>query len=218
MNGRETVTLRTGGAEHRVRFLGAGAAAGLAPFVGAFEVAPAAGGNARTLPVALAGLNFLWTADAALDADAAAERIMRTIGLLAVEAHLAGRLDPDQDGALQVRAFIGARYPDYTSVERFVGSLYDPPGRLERLAREDVLRCLAAHAEAKKSETDPTGPGLTVLAFQAWPGKRRFYAEEDLRDALLVWETEGLVERRDDRYRLRPDRLDEVQAMLERVG
>jgi hypothetical protein len=204
MNGRDTVTLEAAGKAQRVRFLGAGAAAGLDPFVGAFEVAPEGAGAPRELRVAMAGLKFLWSADAALDADQAAERIMRSVGLLSVESHLAGRLSPDKAGTLQVRDFIGSRYPDYTSVERFVGSLYESPGRIQRLAREDVLGCLADHAAEKKTAADPTGPGLTVPGILAWPGKRRFYADEDVRDALLAHESDGLVERRDDRYRLAP--------------
>jgi hypothetical protein len=214
MNGRETVALKAGGAEWRVRFLGAGSVADLPPFTGAFEVAPAAGGPPRTLRVAMEGLKFLWGADAAMDADEIAQRIMRAVGLLAVEAHVAGRLQADKAGALQVRDFIGTRYPDYTSVERFIGDLYDPPGKIARMAREDVLGCLADHARQKRSDAAPTGPGLTVLGIQAWPGKRRFYSEEDLRDALLGWETEGVVERMDERYRIRADRLDDAQALL----
>ena len=214
MNGHETVTLEVGGSRHRVRFLGAGAAADLPPFVGAFAVAPADGGEGRDLPVAL-GLSFLWSADAAQDADEAADRIMRTVGLLCVRAHLAGDLGPDKEGVLQVRDFIGRRYPDYTSVERFVGSLYDPPGRIQRLCREDLLACLAAHAEAKASDEQPTGSGLTVLGFLAWPEKRRFYAAESVRDAVLEWETEGLVETLSDRFRLRPDRADDAKALLD---
>jgi len=202
MNGRDTLTLETAGKAQRVRFLGAGAAADLDPFVGAFEVTPQGAGEGRALRVAMAGLKFLWTADAALNADQAAERIMRSVGLLCVEAHLAGRLQPDREGVLQVRDFIGARFPDYTSVERFVGSLYESPGRIHRLSREDVLKCLAAHADEKKTDADPTGPGLTVRNILAWPGKRRFYSEEEIRDALLAHESDGLVERRDDRYRL----------------
>jgi len=202
MNGRDTVTLDVAGKPATVRFLGAGAAAGLDPFVGAFEVASEGRGQTRELRVALEGLKFLWDADAALDADQAAERIMRTVGLLCVESHLAGRLAPDKAGTLQVRDFIDSRYPDYTSVERFVGSLYDPPGRIQRLCREDVLKALAAHAAEKKTEADPTGPGLTVRDILAWPGKRRFYSEEEIRDALLAHESDGLVERTDDRYRL----------------
>ncbi len=202
MNGRDTVTLETAGKTQRVRFLGA--AADLDPFVGAFEVAAEGAGQTRELRVAMAGLKFLWTADAALDADRAAERIMRSVGLLCVEAHLAGRLPADKSGVLQVRDFIGTRYPDYTSVERFVGSLYESPGRIQRLCREDVLKCLADHADEKKTDADPTGPGLTVLGILAWPGKRRFYSEEDVRDALLAHESDGFVERRDDRYRLVP--------------
>ena len=205
MNARDTVTLDAAGKEHKVRFLGAGAAADLDPFVGAFEVAPQGAGEVRRLRVAMEGLKFLWTADAALDADRAAEHIMRSVGLLCVEAHLAGRLPPDKSGVLQVRDFIGARFPDYTSVERFVGSLYEPPGRIQRLCREDVLKCLAAHADEKKTDADPTGPGLTVRNILAWPGKRRFYSEEEVRDALLAHESDGLVERRDDRYRLAPN-------------
>ena len=202
MNGRDTVTLTVGGAAQRVRFLGAGAAAGLEPFVGAFEVVSEGRGQTRELRIAMAGLKFLWSADAALDADQAAERIMRSVGLLCAEAHLAGRLPTDPDGVLQVRDFIGTRFPDYTSVERFVGSLYESPGRIQRLCREDVLKCLAAHADEKKTDADPTGPGLTVRDILAWPGKRRFYSEEEIRDALLAHESGGLVERRDDRYRL----------------
>jgi len=148
------------------------------------------------------GLKFLWSADAALDADQAAERIMRSVGLLAVESYLAGHLAPDKSGVLQVRDFIGSRYPDYTSVERFVGSLYESPGRIQRLCREDVLQALAAHAAEKKTEADPTGPGLTVPGILAWPGKRRFYADENVRDALLAHESDDLVHRTDDRYRL----------------
>jgi hypothetical protein len=204
MNGRETVTLVAAGKEHKVRFLGAGAAADLDPFVGAFEAASEGAGEVRQLRVAMEGLKFLWTADAALDADRAAERIMRSVGLLSVEAHLAGRLPPDKSGVLQVRDFIGTRFPDYTSVERFVGSLYESPGRIQRLCREDVLKCLADHAAEKKTAADPTGPGLTVRDMLAWPGKRRFYSEEEIRDALLAHESDGLVERRDDRYRLAP--------------
>lgn len=214
MNGRDTVMLEAGGARHRVRFLGAGAAADLPPFVGAFEVAPAEGqGKGRDIRVAL-GLDFLWAADADQDADEAAERIMRTVGLLCIEAHLKGNLPAGKDGALSIRDFIGSRYPDYTSVERFVGSLDDSPGRIERLCREDLLRCLVAHAEAKASEKEPTGPGLTVLSFQAWPEKRRFYDAETVRDAVVGWETEGLVETVDDRARIRPDRLDDARALL----
>jgi len=205
MNGRDTATIQAADKTCRVRFLGAGAAAGLEPFVGAFDVAPEGAGVPRTLRVAMEGLKFLWSADAALDADQAAERIMRSVGLLCVESHLAGRLAPDKSGTLQVRDFIGSRYPDYTSVERFVGSLYDPPGRIQRLCREDVLACLAAHAAEKKTAADPTGPGLTVSGILAWPGKRRFYADENVRDALLAHESDGLVERTDDRYRLVPD-------------
>jgi len=214
MNGRDTVTLEVGGSRHRVRFGGAGAAADLPPFVGAFRITPADGGEGRGLRVAL-GLAFLWAADAAQDADEAADRIMRTVGLLCIRAHLAGRLDPDSGGVLQVRDFIGKRYPDYTSVERFVGSLYDPPGRIQRFCREDLLRCLAAHAEEKASEDEPTGPGLTVAGFLAWPEKRRFYSAESVRDAVLEWETEGLVETLADRFRLRPDRLDDARALLD---
>jgi len=213
MNGRDTVTLEAGGGRYRVRFLGAGASADLPPFVGAFEVTLADGGEARNLRVAL-GLAFLWAADAAQNADEVADRIMRTVGLLCVRAHLAGRLETDADGVLQVRDFIGSRYPDYTSVERFVASLYDPPGRIERLCREDLLRRLSAHAEEKGSKDEPTGPGLTVLGFLAWPQKRRFYAAESARDAVLAWETEGLVETLADRFRLRPDRVDDARALL----
>ncbi len=213
MNGRDTVTLEAGGGRHRVRFLGAGASADLPPFVGAFEVAPADGGEGRRLRVAL-GLAFLWAADAAMDSGAAADRIMRSVGLLCVRAHLAGNLEPDREGVLQIRDFIGRRYPDYTSVERFVGSLYDPPGRIQRLCREDLLRCLAAHAEAKGADETPTGPGLTTAGFLAWPEKRRFYSAETVRDAVLAWETEGLVETLSDRFRLRPDRLDDARALL----
>jgi hypothetical protein len=96
----------------------------------------------------------------------------------------------------------------------FVASMYDPPGRIERMCREDVLRCLAAHAEQKRSASDPAGPGVTVVGCLAWPGKRRFYSEENVRDALLAWESEGLIETVGERARLRPDRLDDVQAML----
>jgi len=213
MNGRDTVTLEVAGRRHRVRFLGAGAGADLPPFVGAFEVTPADGGEASEVRVAL-GLAFLWAADAAQNADEAADRIMRTVGLLCIRAHLAGRLALDADGVLQFRDFIGRRYPDYTSVERFVASLYDPPGRIERLCREDLLRRLAAHAEEKGSKDEPTGPGLTMLGFLAWPEKRRFYAAETVRDAVLAWETEGLVETLADRFRLRPDRLDDAKALL----
>ncbi|MFO8014461.1 MAG: hypothetical protein R6X20_14280 [Phycisphaerae bacterium] len=214
MNGRNTVTLEVAGTRHRVRFEGAGAEAGLPPFVGAFTVTPAEGGEGRDLRVAL-GLDFLWSADVAMDADEAADRIMRTVGLLCVRAHLAGDLEADNDGTLQVRDFIGDGYPDYTSVEKFVGSLYDPPGRIERFCREDLLRCLSAHADEKGSEDEPTGPGLTVARFLAWPEKRRFYASETVRDAVLEWETEGLVETLADRFRLRPDRLDDARALLE---
>lgn len=214
MNGRDTVTLGPEGERRCVRFLGAGPAADLPPFTGAYEVRPLEGNEAARVRVGMDGLQFLWAADAALDAGDAAERIMRTVGLLCVEAHLAGTLQPDVEGTLQVRDFIGARYPDYTSVERFVGSLHDPPGRIERLAREDVLRCLATHAEEKGTEDAPAGPGLTVGGIRAWPGKRRFHSDEDLRDAILGWEGEGLVEWSDDRVRLRPDRLEEVRAIL----
>jgi len=213
MNGRDTVTLEVGGKRYRVRLVGAGAAADLPPFVGAFEVAPAEGGESRRVRVAL-GLDFLWAADAAMDADEAADRIMRSVGLLCVRAHLAGNLEPDREGVLQIRDFIGSRYPDYTSVERFVGSLYDPPGRIERLCREDLLRCLLAHADEKWSDEQPTGPGLTVPGFLAWPEKRRFYSAESVRDAVLEWETEGLVETLSDRFRLRPDRLDEARSLM----
>jgi len=202
MNGRDMVILEAASKGHKVRFLGAGAAAGLDPFVGAFEVAPQGAGEVCQLRVAMAGLKFLWSADADLNADQAAERIMRTVGLLCVESHLAGHLQPDREGVLQVRDFIGARYPDYTSVERFVGSLYESPGRIQRLCREDVLKGLAANADEKKTEAEPTGPGLTVPGILAWSGKRRFYSDENVRDALLAHESDGLVERRDDRYRL----------------
>ena len=60
----------------------------------------------------------------------------------------------------------------------------------------------------------PAGPGLTVLGFLAWPGKRRFYTAENVRDAILAWESDGLVETVADRARLRPDRLDDVKSML----
>ncbi|HUX01066.1 MAG: hypothetical protein WBD63_02055 [Phycisphaerae bacterium] len=200
MNGRDTVTIQAAGKPVAVHFLAA--AAGLEPFVGAFEVAPEEAGQGRVLRVAMEGLKFLWSADAALDADQAAERIMRSVGLLAVESYLAGHLAPDKSGVLQVRDFIGSRYPDYTSVERFVGSLYESPGRIQRLCREDVLQALAAHAAEKKTEADPTGPGLTVPGILAWPGKRRFYADENVRDALLAHESDDLVHRTDDRYRL----------------
>jgi len=212
MNGRETVTWAIGGTVQRVRFLGAGTAAGLDPFVGAFAVASGAGPEAE-VRVAL-GLNFLWAADAALNADEAAERIMRTVGLLCVEAHLAGRLRPDKRGMLQVRDFIGPRYPDYTSVEMFVASLYDPPGKVERWCREDFLRCLVAHASEKGTASHPTGPGMTVFGFLAWPLKRRFYGEDDVRDAALYWESQGLVATVGDRARIRPDRLEDGRAML----
>jgi len=214
MNGRDTVTLDVGGSRHCVRFVGAGAAADLPPFVGAFTIAPADGGEERPVRVAL-GLDFLWSADAAIDADEAADRIMRTVGLLCVRAHLADSLKPGTDGILQVRDFIGSRYPDYTSVERFVDSLYDSPGRIQRLCREDLLRCLSAHAREKGSDDEPAGPGLTVTGFLAWPEKRRFYAAETVRDAVLEWETEGLVETLADRFRLRPDRLDDARALLD---
>jgi hypothetical protein len=213
MNGRDTVTLAVGGASQRARFLGAGSAADLPPFVGAYEVAPAGGGEGRQVRIGV-GLNFLWAADAAIDADEIADRIMRTVGLLCLEAHLAGRLKADQQGVLQVRDFIGSRYPEYTSAEMFVASLYDSPGRIERLCREDVLRCLADHADAKKAEGQPTGPGLTVFGILAWPGKRRFYSEESVRDALLGWESQGLVAWTGDRVRIRPDRLDDVRSLL----
>jgi len=212
MNGRDTVTLGAGGAEHRVRFLGAGAAADLAPFVGAYEM-ESPGAAPRQIRVAL-GLNFLWSADAALDADEMADRIMRTVGLLCVEKYLAGGLKPDKQGVLRVREFIGTRYPDYTSVERFVASLYDPPGRIGRMCREDLLKCLLAHAQEKRSDAAPTGPGLTFLGFLAWPRKRRFYSEEDVRDAIVGWESEGLIETVGDRARLKPDRLDDAQTLL----
>jgi hypothetical protein len=214
MNGRDTVTLHVAGARHRVHFHGAGAAADLPPFVGAFTVTPADGGEGRDVRVAL-GLDFLWSADAAMDADEAADRIMRTVGLLCVRAHLAGDLEPDKDGVLQVRDFIGAGYPDYTSVERFVGSLYDPPGRIERFCREDLLRCLAAHVDEKGSEDAPTGPGMTVTGFLAWPEKRRFYDAETVRDAVLEWGTDVLVETLSDRFRVRADRVDDARALLE---
>jgi len=213
MNGRDTVTLEVAGSRRRVRFLGAGGGAGLPPFVGAYEVEETPAGPMREVRVGL-GVNFLWSADAAIDADEAAERIMRTVGLLCVEAHLRGNLDPDKAGMLQIRGFIGERYPDYTSVERFVGSLYDPPGRIERMCREDLLRCLAAHAEQKGSASEPTGPGLTVFGFLAWPAKRRFYSPENVRDAVLAWESEGLIETVADRARLRSDRLDDARALL----
>ncbi|HUU11215.1 MAG TPA: hypothetical protein VM431_11855 [Phycisphaerae bacterium] len=213
MNGRDTVLLKGGGAPYRVRFLGAGAGAGLAPFVGAFDVEGMPAGERREVRVAL-GLNFLWSADAAIDADESAERIMRTVGLLCVEAHLAGRLEPGRDGTLQIRDFIGTRYPDYTSVEMFVASLSEPTGRTDRMCREDLLRCLAEHAQQKRSQADPTGPGLTVAGFLAWPGKRRFYADESVRDAILAWEGEDLVETIADRARIRSDRLDEVRGLL----
>jgi len=214
MNGSDTVTLKAGGTLHRVRFLGAGAGAGLPPFVGAYEVSPPEGGaGPREIRVAL-GLNFLWGADAAIDADASAERIMRTIGLLCVEAHLSGALKPDKQGVLKVRDFIGTRYPDYTSIEMFVTSLYDPAGRTARMCREDVLRCLLAHAREKRPDAEPTGPGLTLLGILAWPGKRRFYSDEHVRDALLAWETDGLTERVGERVRLRPDRLDDAHALV----
>jgi len=172
MNARDTITIQAADKTYRVRFLGAGAAADLDPFVGAFEVAAEGAGEVRQLRVAMEGLKFLWTADAALDADRAAERIMRSVGLLAVEAHLAGRLAPDPSGTLQVRTLIGARYPDYTSVERFVGSLYDSPGRIQRLVREDVLECLADHADEKKNRNRshrprPHDPPHPCLARQA---------------------------------------------------
>jgi len=212
MNGRDAVSLDVGGNRYHVQLVGAGPAADLPPFVGAYRVTPD-GGEAREVRVAL-GLDFLWTADAALDADEAADRIMRTVGLLCVRAYLGGGLEPGKDGVLQVRDFIGDRYPDYTSVERFVGSLYDPPGRIERLCREDLLRCLVAHAGDKGSETEPAGPGLTAAAFLAWPGKRRFYSAESVRDAILAWEADGFAETVDDRVRLRPDRLDNAKALL----
>jgi hypothetical protein len=214
MNGRDTVTLQVAGRRFRVRFEGAGAEVDLPPFVGAFRVAPADGGEGRGIRVAL-GLDFLWSADAAMDAGDAADRIMRTVGLLCVRAHLAGDLEPDKEGVLQVRDFIGRRYAEYTSVEKFVGSLYDPPGRIERFCREDLLRCLLAHADQKGSDETPTGPGLTVSRFLAWPETRRFYASETVRDAVLEGETEGLVETESDRFRLRPDRLDDARALLE---
>jgi len=213
MNGRDTVTLKAADGERRVRFVGAGGGAGLPPFVGAYEIEETPGGEMREIRVGL-GLNFLWSADAAIDADEAAERIMRTVGLLCVEAHLRGGLEPDKGGMLQIRDFIGEGYPDYTSVERFVGSLYDPPGRIERMCREDLLRCLASHAESKGSDSEPTGPGLTVLGFLVWPQKRRFYSAETVRDAVLAWEGEGLIETLADRARLRPDRLDDARALL----
>jgi len=147
-------------------------------------------------------------------ADDAAIRIDRAVGLLCVRAHLAGNLEPDREGVLQIRDFIGSRYPDYTSVERFVGSLYDPPGRIERLCREDLLRRLLAHADEKGSDEQPTGPGLTVPGFLAWPEKRRFYSAETVRDAVLAWESEGLVETLADRFRLRPDRVDEARSLM----
>ncbi len=212
MNGRDTVTLDVGGTSYRVRFLGAGAAADLPPLAGAFEVSGPQ--ETRRVEVGMEGLSFLWSADAARDADEIAEKIMRTVGLLCVEAHLAGDLGPDSDGRLQVRDFIGDRYPDYTSAERFVGTLYDSPGKIERWVRRDVLECLLAHAEAKGPSEHPTGPGLTVFEFLAWSEKRRFYTQESVRDALLAWESEGLVEREDDRYRLRPDRLEDARSLL----
>lgn len=215
MNGRDTVTLSVGGEPRRVRFLGAGAVADLPPLTGAFEMtAPGERGDASEVRVAMEGLGFLWSADSALDAEDVAERIMRTVGLLCVEAHLSGDLEPDSDGRLQVRDFIGDRYPDYTSAERFIGTLYDSPGKTERWVREDVLRCLAAHADEKATDEHPTGPGLTVQGFLAWPAKRRFYSAESVRDALLAWESEGLVARDDDHYRLKRDRLDDARALL----
>ncbi len=213
MNGRDTVTLEVGGVRRRVRFLGAEGGAGLPSFVGAYEVEQAPAGETRQVRVGL-GLNFLWSADAAIDADELAERIMRTVGLLCVEAHLDGNLEPDKEGVLQIRDLLADRHPDYTSVERFVGSLYDPPGRIERMCREDLLHCLAAHAAGKRSDSEPTGPGLTVLGFLAWPGKRRFYAAENVRDAILAWESDGLVETVADLARLRPDRLDDAKTLL----
>jgi len=213
MNGRDTVTLKAADGERRVRFLGAGGGAGLPPFVGAYEVEEAPGGGMQEVRIGL-GLNFLWSADAAIDADEAAERIMRTVGLLCVEAHLQGKLEPDKGGMLQIRDLLVGRYPDYTSVERFVGSSYDPPGRIERMCREDLLRCLAAHAQEKGSDSEPTGPGLTALGFLVWPGKRRFYSAETVRDAVLAWESDGLIETVADRARLRPDRLDDARALL----
>ena len=213
MNGRDTVTLEVGGARRRVRFLGAGGGADLPPFVGEYEVEQAPAGEVRRVRVGL-GVNFLWSADAAIDADELAERIMRTVGLLCIEAHLGGNLEPDKEGVLQIRDLFAERYPDYTSVERFIGSLYDPPGRIERMCREDLLRCLAAHAAEKRSDSEPAGPGLTVPGFLAWPGKRRFYTAESVRDAILAWESNGLVETVADRARLRPDRLDDAKSML----
>jgi len=214
MNGRDAVSLNVGGTWYRVHLVGAGAEADLPPFVGAYRVTPEGDGEAREVRVAL-GLDFLWSADAALDSDEAADRIMRTVGLLCVRAHLAGDLKPGKDGVLQVREFIGRRYPDYTSVERFIGGLYEPPGRIQRLCREDLLRCLAAHAEEKGSEKEPAGPGLTVTGFLAWLGKRRFYSAESVRDAVLAWESEGLVETVADRFGLRRDRLDDAKALLQ---
>ena len=93
MNGADSVTLHAGGAVQSARFLGAGAAGGYPPFVGAYEV-QTEGAEPRQVHVAL-GVDLLWSADATLDADAAAERIMRTVGLLCVEAHLDGRLAAD---------------------------------------------------------------------------------------------------------------------------
>ncbi len=207
MNGRDSVTLEAGGAAWRVRFRGAGPDVDLPPFVGAFEVSPVEGGEGRTLRVTL-GLDFLWSADAALNAGEAAEKAMRTIGVLCVEACLAGTIEPDAEGHLQVRDFIGDREPEYTSVERFIGSLYDPPGRIERMARRDVLRCLL-----EKADADPEAR-LQTREVLAWSGKRRFYDEETARDALAALERDGLVEQGGQGARIPPDRLNEARATL----
>jgi len=222
MNGRDTVTLKVGARRWRVRLGGVEGGAGGGSMTGDFCVTPFDEGNEPTGPSTdlrvVADVAFLWSADLVQDAEAAADRLMRTVGLLCVEAHLAGRLAPDRGGVLKVSTFIGRRYPDYTSVERFVGSLYDPPGRLARLCREDLLGCLLEHAETQATDEAPAGPGVTVGAFLAWPGKRRFYSAEAVRDAVLALEEDGLVETVEERVRIRPDRLSEARDLAGPAG
>lgn len=202
MNGTETITLAVGPKTYRVRFVGPADV----PRAGRFRIEGE--GEAEDICVRL-DLEFLWAADAAMDEAGVTEQVMRTVGIKCVEAYLGGKLEKAEDGVLSVTRFIGRRYPDYTSVERFIGSLYDTPGRLVKMCRDDVLRILLAAAGEEERKS-----GLSVWDILASPAKRRFYSTELLHDAIVFWEGRGLLETVGESARLRDDRIDRVRSML----
>jgi len=205
MNGTETVTLKAGGKAYQVQFLGA---ADLPPRAGEFRIRPQGEGEAQQVQVKL-DLEFLWSADAAMNETEVLEQIMRSVGLKCIEAYLAGKLGKDKDGTLSTREFIGRRYPDYTSVERFIGSLYDAPGRLTKMCREDVLKILFAAAEDEKQKA-----GLSVWGILTSSAKRRFYNADLIHDAIMFWESRGLVETVAEKARIRDDSVEQVRSLI----